>query len=229
MNEKRQLEVLYQISRALVGKQDLDAVLQQIVVMAAELVNSKVCSLMLLDHEKKELMIKATQSLSLAYKEKPNIPVSQSVSGAVVKTRQALQVRDVTEDPRYGYPGIAKQEGLRSLLCVPLVVSERLIGVLNCYTEQEKVFTKEEIQLIQTVANQAAIVIEHVRAVNEEAQARIALETKKAVDTAKRVLMKRRKMSEDEAHRFIQRASMERNKPQKEIAEAILIAAELDK
>jgi len=64
--------------------------------------------------------------------------------------------------------------------------------------------------------------------VTEEAQARLALETKKAVDGAKRVLMKRRGMTEEEAHKFIQRASMERNKPQKEIAEAILIAAELE-
>ena len=229
MNEKRQLGVLYQISRALVGKQDLDAILQQVVVMTADLVGSKVCSLMLLDSARNALAIRATQSLSLAYKEKPNVPVAQSVSGTVVKTRQPLQVKDVTEDPRYGYPRVARQESLKSLLCVPLMVSDKPIGVLNCYTEEEKVFTKEEIQLVQTVANQAAIVIEHVRVVSEEAQARVALETKKAVDAAKRVLMKRRYMSEDEAHRFIQRASMERNKPQREIADAILMAAELEK
>ena len=55
MNEKRQLGVLYQISRALVGKQDLDAILQQVVVMTANLVGSKVCSLMLLDSARNAL------------------------------------------------------------------------------------------------------------------------------------------------------------------------------
>ena len=229
MRESRQLEVLYQISRALVGRQDLDAILQQVVSMTAELVGSKICSLMLLNDKKSELVIKATQSLSTAYRDKPPIKVGQSISGRVVENKHVIQVADVTKDPRYGYPEIARQEGLRSLLSVPLLLSDRIIGVLNCYTDAEKVFNKEEIRLVQTIANQAAIVIDHVRVVSEEAEARLTLETKTAVDGAKRVLMKRRKMSEEEAHRFIQKASMEKNKPQKAIAEAILIAAELEK
>ena len=197
--------------------------------MTAELVGSKICSLMLLNGKKDELVIKATQSLSTAYRDKPPLKIGQSVSGKVVEKKHALQVADVTKDPRYGYPEIAAQEGLRSLLSVPLMLSDKIVGVLNCYTEEEKTFTREEIQLVQTIANQAAIVIEHVRVVSEEAQTRSVLETKKAIDGAKRVLMKRRKMSEDEAHRFIQKASMDKNKPQKEIAEAILIAADLEK
>lgn len=229
MKEKRQLEVLYQISRALVGKQDLDAILQQVVHMNAQLIDSKICSLMLLNEKKGELVIRATQSLSLAYREKPPIHVGQSVSGKVVARKEPIQVLDVTKDPLYGYPAIAKQEGLKSLLCVPLLVADKVIGVLNSYTEKETVFSKEDIQLVQTVANQAALVIEHARLISEEAQARLALETKKAVDAAKRLLMKTRKMSEEEAHRFIQKTSMERNKPQKEIADAILVAADLEK
>ena len=229
MKERRQLEVLYQISRALVGKQDLDAILYQVDNMTADLAGSKICSLMLLNEKKDELVIKATQSLSTAYRDKPPIRVGQSVSGRVMEKKQPIQVRDVSQDPLYSYPDIARQEGLRSLLSVPLMLSDKVIGVLNCYTEEEKVFSKEEIQLIQTVANHAAVVIEHGRAVAEEAGARLALETKKAIDNAKRVLMKRRKMSEEEAHRFIQKASMDKNKPQKEIAEAILIAGDLEK
>lgn len=227
MKEKRQLEVLYQISRALVGKQDLDAILQQVVGMTAELVGSKICSLMLISGKKDELVIKATQSLSTAYRDKPPIKVGQSISGKVVEKKHAMQVADVTQHPAYSYPEIARQEGLKSLLSVPLLLSDKIIGVLNCYTEEEKVFNKEEIQLVQTIANQAAIVIEHVRVVYEEAEARLALETKKAIDGAKRVLMKRHKMSEEAAHRFIQKASMDKNKPQKEISDAVILSAEL--
>ena len=210
MKEKRQLEVLYQITRALVGKQDLDAILHQVVNMTADLAGSKICSLMLLNGKKDELVIKATQSLSTAYRDKPPIRVGQSVSGRVMEKKHPIQVRDVSQDPLYNYPEIARQAGLRSLLSVPLMLSDRVIGVLNCYTEEEKIFSKEEIQLIQTVANHAAVVIEHGRAVAEEAEARLALEAKKAIDGAKRVLMKRHRMSEDEAHRFIQKAGMDK-------------------
>lgn len=229
MQEKRQLEVLFQISRALVGKQSLEEVLQQIVTMTAELVDSKICSLMLLSDKKESLVIKATQSLSTAYRDKPPIKVGQSVSGKVVATKHAIQVADVTKDPAYGYPEIARQEGLRSLLSVPMMIGEKVIGVLNCYTGEERIFSKGEIQLVQTIANQAAIAIEHMRVVKEEAEARLALEAKKSVDQAKRILMKRYKMNEEEVHRFIQKTSMDKNKPQKEIADAIILAAELEK
>ncbi len=229
MKEKRQLEVLYQISRALVGKQDLDAILQQVVSMTAQLVGSKICSLMLINGKKDELVIKATQSLSTAYRDKPPIKIGQSISGKVVEKKHAMQVADVTRDPVYNYPEIAREEGLKSLLSVPLLLSDKIIGVLNCYTEEEKTFSKEEIRLVQTVANQAAIAIEHARVIYEETEARSALETKKAIDGAKRVLMKRHTLSEEDAHRFIQKASMDKNKPQKEIADAIILSVELMK
>ena len=229
MDASRQLEVLFRISRALVGKQSLDEILYQIVIRTADLIGSKICSLMLLNEKKDALVIRATQSLSAAYRDKPPLRGGQSVSGRVMEKKHPIQVRDVSQDPMYHYPDIAKQEGLRSLLSVPLMLSDKVIGVLNCYTEEEKVFSKEEIQLVQTVANHAAIVIEYGRVVAEEAEARLALETKKAVDSAKRVLMKRHKMGEEEAHRFIQKASMDKNKPQREIAEAVLIAADLEK
>jgi GAF domain-containing protein len=229
MQEKKQLEVLFQISRALVGKKSLGEILQQIVTMTADLADSKICSLMLLNEKKGELVIQATQSLSTAYREKPPIKAGQSVSGRVVAAKHPIQVADVTKDPRYGYPEIAKQEGLRSLLSVPMMIGTKVIGVLNCYTGEERVFSKSEVQLVQTIANQAAIAIEHMRVVAEEAEARLALETKRSVDQAKRILMKRYKMGEEEGHRFIQKTSMDKNKPQKEIADAIILAAELER
>ena len=229
MQEKKQLEVLFQISRALVGKQSLGEILQQIVTLTAEIVDSKICSLMLLNEKKNELVIQATQSVSPSYRDKPPIKVGMSVSGRVLATRHAMQVVDVMKDPSYGYPEVAKQEGLRSLLSVPMMIGTQVIGVLNCYTGEERTFSKSEIQLVQTIANQAAIAIEHMRVVKEEGEARLALETKKALDQAKRILMKRYKMDEEEAHRFIQKASMDKNKPQKEIADAIILSAELER
>lgn len=228
MQEKRQLEVLFQISRALVGKRDLDGVLHEIVTMTAELINSKICALMILDEKRQDLAIRATQSLSTAYRDKPPIKVGQSVSGRVVVERRPIQVADVTRDSRYGYPEIARQEGLKSLLSVPMMMGEKVIGILNCYTDQVRDFKKSEIQLVQTIANQAAIAIEHMRVVTEEAEARLALETKQAIDKAKRILMKRYRMNEEQSHRFLQKMSMDRNQPQKAVAEAVILSADLE-
>jgi signal transduction protein with GAF and PtsI domain len=227
-HNNRQIEVLYHISRALAGKCSLDEILGQVVRMTAELVDSKICALLLFDETKTNLLIRATQSLSPAYLGKGPIPVGYSVVGRVVEIREAIQVADVTADPRYRYPEIARNEGLKSLLSVPLFMQDRVIGALNCYTEAVREFSPEEIQLVQIVANQAAAVIEHGRVSVEEAEARQELETRKSVETAKRELMKRRGFNEQDAHRFIQKTSMSRGRPLKETAEALMMALTLE-
>lgn len=221
------IKVLFQISRALVGKQSLDEILQQIVIRTADLIESKICSLMLLDEKKENLVIRATQSLSGAYRGKPPIPIGQSISGRAVLMREVQQSEDVTNDPGYGFPEIARREGLKSLLSVPMMIEDEVVGVLNCYTDRKKVFSDDEIRLVQTIANHAAIAIEHMRMTVERQAAQAALETRKSVDQAKRVLMNRYQMTEESAHRMIQKMSMERNKPLREIADAIVVAAEL--
>jgi two-component sensor histidine kinase len=72
---------------------------------------------------------------------------------------------DAGEDPRYRYGELARREGLRSLLCVPLQVRERVIGVLNSYTGERHAFNSQEVELFQTLANQTALAIENARLV----------------------------------------------------------------
>lgn len=227
MSTEKQIEVLFQISRALVGKQDLDEILHEIVIRTADLIDSKICSLMLLDEKKEHLVIRATQSLSATYRDKPPIRVGRSISGKVVQSKKVLQTEDVTTDPAYGYPAIAKQEGLRSLLSVPMMIADEVIGVLNCYTAEPRHFSPPEIQLVQTITNHAAIAIEHMRVVAEQMEAKAALETRKSADLAKRILMQRYRLTEEDAHRLLQKMSMERNKPLREISDALILAAEL--
>src|SRR5438105_11029203 len=111
-------------------------ILQLIVLMTAEMLGSKICSLMLLDEKGRELKIEATQSLSEEYRSKPPIKLSGSVSGRAIQERRPIAVADVAIDPQYTYPDIARKENLRSLLVVPMMVKEKPIGVLNCYASE---------------------------------------------------------------------------------------------
>jgi two-component sensor histidine kinase len=79
---------------------------------------------------------------------------------------------DVTADRRYRHADVARQEGLCSLLCVPLAVRDRTIGVLNCYTAEPHRFTGDEITLFSTLANQTALAIENARLVSNAAVVR---------------------------------------------------------
>lgn len=222
----KELQTLSLISSTIVSSKFLDDILSQIVKLTADMFGSKICSIMLLDEKKGELVIKATQSLSEKYKNKPPVKVGSSISGLAVKERKPIFVLDVKKDPRYMFPNIAEEEGLCSMLAVPMIVKDKIIGVLNVYTNDEHEFTEEEINVLQTIANQAALLIENARLFEELVATKEALETKKIVDKAKALLIKYRQFTEEEAHRFLQRKSMESRKPIKEIAQSVIIAFE---
>ena len=167
-NMRRQiaeLSTLAEVSRTITSPLYLDEMLGLIMEMAAQIMNAKVCSLMLLDEAKGELVIRATQSLSQDYINKPPLRVGEGIAGLVAQEGVPITVLDVREEPRYHYTDIARQEGLCSLLSVPLTVRERIIGVFNCYTAEPHHFTQEEIGLFSTLANQTALAIENANLV----------------------------------------------------------------
>jgi len=184
---------------------------------------------MLLDPERDELKIAATQSLSEMYRSKPNLKVGQSISGRVLKERRPIAVLDVTKDPDYMYSDLARKEGLCSLLSVPMLVKDKPIGVINSYTAHEHLFSQEERKVLQSVANQAAIAIENTSLMEKSFEMQEALAVRKTVERAKGVLMQSKRISEEEAFRLMQRQSMDTRRSMRDIAEAILLAGELDR
>src|SRR5208283_5588365 len=117
------------------------------------------------------------------------------------------------------YPAIARKEGLVSMLCVPMMIKDRVIGAINTYTQSEYEFTKEEIDILQAIANQAAVAIENTRLDQEILATKEALETRKLVERAKGVLMKELRIPEDDAYKKIHRKSMDLRKSMREVAE----------
>ena len=222
-----QIEMLSKVSESVVSDEYLDEILNLIVTMTAELMHSKICFLMLLDEEKNELIVTATQSLSDEYRNKPPIKVGQSVSGRVLQEKKPIAIKNVQNDPRYAYPDVAKREGLISLLSVPLMLKDKAWGVLNLYTTEEREFTAEEIRVIQTVTNQAAVAIHNTRLIRETLQMREALETRKIIERAKGLLMDELGLTEQKAFRLLQKKSMDSCRPMKEIAEALILSFEM--
>lgn len=225
--KSQQIQALARMSQSIAQGIYLREILQLIVKMTAEMMGSKICSLMLLDEKGRELKIEATQSLSEEYRSKPPIKVGVSVSGRAIQEKRPIVVSDVTQDPQYMYPDIARKENLRSLISVPMLAKEKPIGVVNCYSSDLHTFTQEEIQLLQAVANQAAIAIEHTRAMEQALAAQEALETRKVIERAKGILMRQQGLAEEAAFRLIQRQAMDRRKTMKEVAEAVILSEEI--
>lgn len=225
----KQLEAISKVSRMITSNLYLEDILKLIVNVTAETMNSKICSLSLVDEKTKTLVLKATQSMSDAYNKKPPLHIGEGVAGKVALENKPMSVYDISKEPEYKYKDIAKKEGLRSLLSVPLSVKGRVIGVLNNYTSKPHKFTGEETDILTSVANQAAIVIENAELMVKTKVIQDELETRKLVEKAKGILMKQHGLSEDEAFKRIQRQSMDTRRSMREIAEAIILIDSMKK
>lgn len=222
----RQIEALSQVSQSITSDRYLEEILHLIVTVTAEMTNSTLCSIMIHDHEQ-GLVIRATQTLSQEYRNKPPIKIGESISGVVFRDGVPIQVEDVQKDLRYSFKDLARKENLVSLLSVPMLIKNRAIGVINVYTSRPHHFSDDEIKVLQSVANQAAIAWENTGLLQKTLEMEEALESRKKIDRAKGILMKMHRITEDEAYRLLQKKSMNIRKSMKEIAEAILLAHDM--
>lgn len=160
-SEAREINALLEISKAIASGLYLEDVLRLIVTVTAKVMDSKICSLWILDERDQRLKLKATQSLSEAYLKERSLALGEGVVGQVALHNKPIMIPDVLQEPLYKEKELAKREGLVSMLSVPMCLKERVIGVINCYTSYPRAFSKAEVELLLTVANQAAICIEN--------------------------------------------------------------------
>jgi len=224
---KKQIEALSQISKAISSDQYLDDILKLIVAVTANVMDSKICSLWILDDKEKVLKIRATQTMSEAYLKERSLKLGEGVVGHVAQQNKPLAILDVLKEPRYKEKELARKESLVSMLSVPLAVKEKVIGVINCYTSYPHEFTETERQVLTMVANQAAVCIVNTELMVKTKVIQEELETRKLVERAKGILMKHHGLSEDEAFKRIRKASMDSRKTMREIADAILLTEKM--
>ncbi len=228
ISHAKQFEALSKVSRTITSNLYLEDILKLVVTVTAEIMDSKICSLMLID-ENGELVLKATQSMSEVYNKKPHLKIGEGIAGKAALENKPKVVEDLSKEPEYKYKDIAAKEGLRSLLSMPLAVRGKVIGVLNSYTSYPHKFTKDEINILTTVASQAAIAIENAELMVKTKAAQEELAARKLVERAKGILMRDEGLSEEAAFRKIQKQSMDLRKSMREIAEAIILIENMRK
>jgi two-component system, response regulator PdtaR len=226
---EKHIEAITKVSRSITSNLYLEDILKLIVTVTAEIMDSKICSLMLIEEKTGRLVLKATQSMSEEYNKKPTLKIGQGIAGKVARENKPVAVFDISEEPEYVSKDIAAKVGLQSLLSVPLSVKGKVIGVLNNYTSHPHRFTKYEVDIMTTVASQAAIVIENAELMLKTKVIQDELESRKVVERAKGILMRQQGITEEEAFRKIQKQSMDMRKTMREIAEAIILIEHMKK
>lgn len=226
----RYIKAITDISKAITSDQYLEDILKLIVMVTAKVTGVQICSLWLVDEtaERKIMRLKATQAIDPDYFKDRTLNMNEGVVGFVASTNRPLIVEDVLKEPRFKEKEMAKKLGLVSMIGIPLHVKEdKVIGVLDCFTVEPHEFSEVEVNLITTVANQAALSIFNTELMVKTKVIQEELEARKLVERAKDVLIRRRNIGGEEAYRWIQKRSMDLRKTMRQVSEAILLSDEL--
>jgi len=226
----RYIKGLMDISQAITSDLYLEDILKLIVMVTAKVTGVEICSLWLVEETKdaKKMRLKATQSMNPDYFKDRFLNMNEGVVGFIASHNRTLVLEDVLREPRFKEKEMAKKLGLVSMVGVPLrVKDDRVIGVLDCFTIEPHKFSETEINLIKTVANQAAIAIGNTELLVRTRVIEEELESRKKIERAKELLMVKKNLPADKAFRWLQKKSMDSRKSMREIAEAIIISQDI--
>jgi len=221
------VEALAEISRAVASEQYLEDILKLIVLVTAKVTGVEICSLWMIEDKggEKQIRLMATQAIEPEYVKDRTLNMDQGVVGYVATHKTPIIIKNVLHDERFHEKTMAEKLGLVSMVGIPMqIMSNDVIGVLNCFTAEPHDFSDTEVHLITAVANQAAVAIHNTQLAMDAKVIREELETRKLVERAKEVLVRQRQMPVNEAFRLIQKRSMDSRKPLREVAEAVLLS-----
>lgn len=163
MLERRYREDTFaEIKSAISSTLNLKEVLDLIVQGVVKVMKLKGSTLSLLDKNREKLRVFASHGLSRNYVEKGPLDSSKSLSETAVNGK-AVWIENAAQDPRVQYPAEAMREGIASILSVPLLVRNKVIGALRVYTSEPRKFSEEEERFLFGFAEQVALAIENAR------------------------------------------------------------------
>jgi phosphoserine phosphatase RsbU/P len=147
------------VADALSTTLDLDTSLRRVAELVRKVIDYEIFAILLLNEKTQELHVRFQIGYPVHVAERLRIKVGDGVTGLSAQQREAILVGDVTKDPQY----IAAVPNVRSELAVPLIVKNRLIGVIDIEAQQADYFHEEHKRLLTLIASRMAVGIENAR------------------------------------------------------------------
>ena len=132
------------ITQAIAEIEDIETMASYMCNLIASSLEIKGCSIYVLNEENNELELLASYGLSSDYLVKG--PVDPKKSLECLKTQQPIVIKDTQTDPRVQYPKQAEQEGIKSIIGVPIIFQGKAIGTFRLYTEQTCDINEEDLE-----------------------------------------------------------------------------------
>ncbi|HXG40871.1 MAG TPA: GAF domain-containing protein [Candidatus Limnocylindrales bacterium] len=182
-----QLRFLHHVIRLATTARTWEELLETVVDGTRDALHADVSSLYLLDRDGRTLTLAATNGLDRFQIGRARIPFGEGVTGRVAASREPMVIPDVKRDPRFLWVrGLDQRRFVTSMLSVPLVWHDQIVGVLNVQTERPRDFTPDDVAQLRAIADLLAGIVERVR-LQQEAERRA--EELKAIDEARAELI----------------------------------------
>src|SRR2546426_2862724 len=159
----QELSFLHEVAQLASSARDWDEMLRIVIDRTTDAMRVEVSSLYLLERREGVLRLVATNGLNRKFIGKATLRVGEGITGWVANARVPAAVRQVRADPRFKWvPGV-DEERFTSMLSVPLLIHDEVVGVVNVQSVAERGFDLDEIEYLQTIANLVAGIIEKGR------------------------------------------------------------------
>jgi len=163
--QNRTLRTLGRISHEFASILEFNELLEKIAATMRHLINYDAFSILLVDEAQKVLR----HSVSVRHDRRvkiDNVPLGKGITGAAAESREPVRVDDTSADPRY----IASHPDIRSEVAVPLIVKDRVVGVMDLESDRVAYFTDDHMRTLALLAPQIATSVENARLYEEVAQ-----------------------------------------------------------
>ena len=153
------LSVVTDFSQTVGAQLESAGLYRAILMKTAELARAEQASLMIFDEASQELSIKCVKGLNEKIVQNLRVKPGQGIAGFVFETGRSLLVKNVDQDPRFTERQRARYK-TKSLICVPLRIDQRKIGVINLTDKTGDGFDEDDLKLVESVASHASVALD---------------------------------------------------------------------
>ena len=155
---------LIEISRDLASTLDLDTLLADIVRAAADITKAEAASILLYDDTARQLYFQIATNIDEPTMRGLIVPLDKSIAGWIVTNRQSVRIDDAHKDERFfGDVDQTIEYSTKSLLGIPLITKNKVVGVLEVVNKKRGRFTDPDESMLTVLGAQAAVAIENAR------------------------------------------------------------------
>ncbi len=160
LRRQNQLVALNQISSAVSGMHDLDAILNIALDNVLKIINGTIGGILLMDKEPDVLYYRMQHGFSTKNLDEVRIPVGDGIAGRVAQTGEPILLEDISKDQRTVYLDIVDAEGLKGFVSIPLKSKDKVVGVMNVASHEPGQFGAEDLSLLNSVGHYLGTAIE---------------------------------------------------------------------